>query len=230
MVAELVVSPADLLLSSSDLLESSIDLVRSGALRGGPETCRVGDRTDRGLSVSDLGASAPVLRASGASLLHGKPDLSGSVHVLFVSPHVLCELAEDLRGHVQCRIPACELEVRSRRVRSQSNEVRLRSRACRFRLVTAEHGEIAEDSRTLAVEPKRTRAGAWAARVGHLVSLTNGTARVPNFRQTIFGSTYDFVGPPHAAPRNREIARGPETMRRKGVMSGNRPSFVMRRR
>ncbi len=73
-------------------------------------------------------------------------------------------------------------------------------------------------------------ARARVAPVGRLASLTDGTVRVPNFRQTMFGSTYDFVGPLHAAPRSREMARGAETMRRKGLTSGNRPSFAMRRR
>ena len=72
-------------------------------------------------------------------------------------------------------------------------------------------------------------ARARVAPVGRLISLTDGTVRVAIWLATLFGSMSDFVGSPHAARRSREIARGSETMRRKGMMSGNRPSFAMRK-
>ncbi len=51
-------------------------------------------------------------------------------------------------------------------------------------------------------------AGARVAPVGHLVSLTDGTVRVATWLATLLGFMSDFVEPPHAAPRSREIACG----------------------
>jgi hypothetical protein len=89
------------------------------------------------MSVADLAAYAPVFGLSGARRLRGNPELLDSVRIL-------CQLAEDLGGQVQCRIAGCELEVVSMKVRHPSTEVRFQSGACRPRFTTVEHREIGD--------------------------------------------------------------------------------------
>jgi hypothetical protein len=192
----------------------------------------------------DLLLSAPILSQSGQ-------DLGGQVLSRIVEEKVrhramkVRKVSDPLRfrsGAVSAQSREVQFESsrvrsRSRRVRSRSRRVRKRSRKVRFQLATfrlrfaaAKCAGIADDSLDFAPSDMTMAGGARLASVGHIASLTDGTARVPNFRQTLFGSKYDFLRRLRAAPRNREIARGSETMRRMETMSGIRPSFVMRRR
>jgi hypothetical protein len=192
----------------------------------------------------DLLLSAPILSQSGQ-------DLGGQVlgrvleekvrhramKVRVVSDPFGCRSGEakiQLRkvqlGSSKVRVRRKEVRSNSRRVRSKTRRVGFRTATLRLRCAAAKYSGIAGDSLELGLVEMTLEARARVAPVGHLVSLSDGTVRVPNFRRTIFGSAYDFVGPPHATPRSREMARGSETTRRKGTMSGNSPSFVMRRR
>ncbi len=256
--ADLLHSAANVFETGLDLLPSEAVPGGDGACRAGYEADPLlsgADLTASGQVLrpseltlhqteADLLLSAPILPQSGQDL--GRQVLSRVVEervghrameVRIVSDAVRLRSGEAMIQNRKVQFGSSKVRVRRKEVRSKSWKVRSSSRRVRFqtatlrlRLAAAKRRGIADDSLDFPVKEMTLEARAPEAPVGHLVSLTNGTVRVPNFRQTIFGSMYAFLGRLHAAPRSREIARGSETMRRKGVMSGNSPSFVMRRR
>ena len=241
---ELVASKASRIGSKACLVGEQTGRFRSNArlLRSVQLLFRAAARpfqSDQGIvgSVPSPLQSVPHLDRGTERLLRRKKGTGGSKKVRFPSrrarlrseePEFRPKKAGVRSNHVGFR--SNEAALRSNGAAFRSNEAGFGSRACRSRLAEPGCLEIASDLFGFTPRQRATVSRAGLAPEGHLVSLTDGTVRVANFRQTIFGSTYDFLRRLHAAPRSREIAHGPETMRRKGIMSGNRPSFAMRRR